>query len=435
VSPITRSESRTLSRRHVLKRGAAAAAAGAAAPVFSGWASPLTPAADAATLPLVNPKWSQSAVESFGVCAMPLHEGSVYEYRSAWISNLASMGVSFIRGTYKQGFGPTYETANLLRQHRMKWNMVLVTDLKQSDADITARVKDIAAKYADVCIAVEGINEPNTNRRGPQPANWKELTLQKQKVLWQAVQAQPALRGKVAVLGPSLHMQRATESDFQWFGAHGLNNYMTHAGTHCYPAGRYIDSNFETLTRAMRRYWPKPVWITETGYNNALSLRGGQAAVPEWVAGIYAPSAALEAIDRGWKVNWFEALDDLDTGLKDNVEANYGLYALGSTKAPPWRAKPAAVALKGILNGLKDPGPAYKPRAIGLRVSAATPDVRWTALGKRDGSVRLYLRRTAEVYDTQGDRKLSVAPVKVTITTAKGTRTVSVGPEVVSVLL
>jgi hypothetical protein len=185
----------------------------------------------------------------------------------------------------------------------------------------------------------------------------------------------------------------------------------------------------------MRRYWPKPVWITETGYNNALSLRGGQAAVPESVAGIYAPSAALEAIDRGWKVNWFEALDDLDSGLKDNVEANYGLYALGSTKAPPWRAKPAAVALKGILNGLKDPGPAYKPRAIGLRVSAATPDVRWTALGKRDGSVRLYLRRTAEVYDTQADRKLSVAPVKVTITTAKGTRTVSVGAEVISVLL
>jgi hypothetical protein len=366
---------------------------------------------------------------------MPLHDHSVYQYRSAWIDNLAAMGVSFIRGTYKPGFAPTYETARLLRGRRLKWHMVLITDLRQTDADIKARVNDIAAKNADVCVAVEGINEPNTDRRGPMPSNWRELTLQKQKVLWQAVQARPELRG-TAVLGPSLHMQRATESDFQWFASHGLNNYMTHAGTHCYPAGRYIDSNFDSLTSAMRRHWRKPVWITETGYNNALALTGGgPQPVPEWVAGVYAPSAALEAIDRGWKVNWFEALDDVDAGAKDDVEANYGLFAVGATKAPPWRAKPAAVALRGILPSLKDPGPAYRPPTIGLRVAASTPDVRWTALGKRDGSVRLYLRRTVEVYDTGTNRARSVANSRVTITTAKGTRTVSVGAEVVSVLL
>jgi hypothetical protein len=435
VSPKTPSQSSTLSRRSVLKHGAAVAAAGAAAPVFSGWASPLTPSASAATLPQVTPKSSQAALESFGVCAMPLHEHSVYKYRSAWIGNLASMGVSFIRGTYKQGFSPTYETASLLRSHRMKWNMVLVTDLRQSDADIVARVNDIAKRTADVCVAVEGINEPNYNRGGgPVPSNWRELTLQKQKVLWQAVQARPELRGK-PVLGPSLQMRHVTDADFAWFASHGLNNYMTHAGTHCYPTGRYIDSNFEADTRAMRKYWRKPVWITETGYTNALADARGQRPVPEWVAGVYAPSAALEAIDRGWKVNWFEVMDDVDPGALDNVEANYGLFAVGSSLAPPWRAKPAAVALKGILNGLKDPGPAFKPRTIGLRVSASTADVRWTALGKRDGSVRVYLRRTAEVYNADTDRKLSVANARVTITTAKGTKTVSVGPEVTSVLV
>jgi len=366
---------------------------------------------------------------------MPLHDHSVYQYRSAWIGNLANMGVSFIRGTYKPGFAPTYETARLLRERRMKWNMVLVTDLRQSDADIVARVKDIASKAADVCVAVEGINEPNHNRSGGSvPSNWRELTLQKQKVLWQAVQAS-SLRGK-PVLGPSLQMQRVKEADFAWFASHGLNNYMTHAGTHCYPTGRYIDTNFDSATRTMRKYWHKPVWITETGYTNALDDAGGQRPVPEWVAGVYAPSAALEAIDRGWKVNWFEVMDDFDAGARNEVEANYGLYAVGSSMSPSgWRAKPAAIALKGILNGLKDPGPAFKPRTIGLRVAASTADVRWTALGKRDGSVRLYLRRTAEVYNSDTDRKIAVADARVTITTAKGTRTVSVGPEVVSVLL
>ena len=436
MSSNTCPEPRTLSRRHVLKRGAVAAAAGAAAPVFSGWATPLTPAANAAALPLVTPKWSQLAVESFGVCAMPLHDHSVYQYRSAWIGNLAAMGASFIRGAYKNGAAPTYETVKLLRERRMKWEMVLVNDLSQSDADIRARVNDIAAKAADVCLAVEGINEPNHNRGGGSvPANWRELTLQKQKVLWQTVQAAPALRGK-PVLGPSLQMVKATEADFQWFATHGLNNYMTHAGTHCYAGGGYIDSNFDSKTQAMRKHWRKPVWITETGYTNALANTGGQRPVPEWVSGIYAPAAALEAIDRNWKVNWFEVLDDVDPGAKSNPEANFGLWAVGSTISPAgWRAKPAAVALKGILNGLKDPGPAYQPRPVGLRVTAATPDVRWTALGKRDGSVRLYLRRTVDVYDARTDRKLSVGTAKVTITSAKGTRTVYVGPEVTSVLL
>src|SRR3712207_9321649 len=88
------------------------------------------------------------------------------------------------------------------------------------------------------------------------------------------------------------------------------------------------------------------------------------------------------------------------------------LFRSSSTSPSGWRAKPAAVALRGILNGMKDPGPAYRPRAIGLRVSAATRDVRWTALGKRNGSVRLYLRRTADVYDARTDRKMSVAKVK-----------------------
>ncbi len=178
MSTNTPVQSRALSRRNVLKHGAVAAAASAAAPVFSGFAGPLTSSASAAGLPLVTPKSSQLALESFGVCAMPLHDHSVYHYRSAWIGNLASMGVSFIRGTYKQGFDPTYQTVSLLRQHHMKWGMVIVTDLRQSDADIVARVNDIARKAADVCLSFEGINEPNYNRGGGGVMrNWREVTL------------------------------------------------------------------------------------------------------------------------------------------------------------------------------------------------------------------------------------------------------------------
>ena len=433
-----RPQSRALSRRSILKRGALSAAAGVTAPVFSGWAGPLSSAANAA-LPMVAPKWSHRAVESFGVCAMPLHDKSVYHYRSSWISNLSSMGISYIRSSYEPGFAPTYETVSLLRQRGMKWGMIAVEEdeLTVSDSRIINRINDIANRAADVCLYVEGINEPNHSRDGsPVPSNWKELTLQKQKVVWQAVQARSELRGRVAVLGPSLQMNEVSDSDYKWFADRGLMNYMTHAGTHGYSGGRYPDRKFATQLKGVTTYWRKPVWITEAGYTNAQAGYWGPAPIPEWVAGVYAPSAVLEAVDRGWKYTWFEVLDDPDAGDKNITEANYGLYALENNRmAPPWRAKPAASALKAILTGMKDPGPTYTPRAIGLQVSAPTADVRWTALGKRDGSVRVYLRRAAEVYDAREKRTISVPKVTVTITTGKGTRTVSVGAEVVPVLL
>jgi hypothetical protein len=428
-----------LSRRSILRSGAITAAAGVTAPLFSGWAGPLAAPAGAAALPVVTPKWSQLAVQSFGVCAMPLHNKTAYRYRSAWIANLDSMGIHYIRSFYQHGAPATYETVSLLRQRGMKWGMGVISEheLAVPDSVIVSRVNDIAKRAADVCLFIEGINEPNHNRDGSRVrTDWRELTLRKQKVLWQAVQARPELRGRVAVLGPSLQMVQVSDADYKWFADRGLPKYMTHAGSHAYSGGKYPDRKFGTLLAPMTKYWKKPIWVTETGFTNSVAGPKGPSPVPEWVSGVYAPSAVLEAIDRNWNLSWFEALDDPDGGAKNLTEANYGLYALQNDRmAPPWRAKPAATALKSILAGMKDPGPTYRPASMGLRVAASTPDVRWTALGKRDGSVRLYLRRAIDVYDAKLKRTLPTTKVSVKVTTAKGTRTVSVGPEVVTIVL
>jgi len=434
VSTIPTGLSHALSRRTILST----ALAGASAPVWSGFAAnSLVPGASAATaLPTVTPKWSQVAQNSFGVCAMPMQDKTIYHYRSAWVANLAGIGVKNIRGLYANGFDPTYEMVSLLRKHGMKWGMNVIPDLGISDDAIRARVADIAARAADVCLFVEGINEPNYNRNGSRVSStWKEQTLHKQQVLWQAVKSHPQL-SNAAVLGPSLQTTVVTTSDYQWFASHGLPSYMTHAGSHCYPSGSYPDAKFGSMLKPVVDHWHKPVWITETGYSNALAFHtGGQKPVPEDIAAIYAPSAVLEAVDRGWHTTWFEALDDVDTGSKDNIEANWGLWAVANGAAPPWRVKPTATALKELLTGLADPGPAYSPAPIKLKVTAPVSDVRWTALGKRDGSVRLYLRRSKPCYDATHKVRVNVAPVSVTITTAKGARSVSVGSKVVTVKL
>jgi hypothetical protein len=238
----------------------------------------------------------------------------------------------------------------------------------------------------------------------------------------------------VKVLGPSLQMVVVSESDYKWFADNGLNRYMDFAGTHCYPGGWYPDKRHVQLLTPMQRHWKKPVWITETGYNNATASRVGAKPVPDDVSALYAPSAVLEAADRGHKMAWYELLNDVNP-LRTDVEAHYGLLAVGSSQAPPWTLKPAAAALADFLAELADPGPAYTPAAIGLRVDAGAPDVRWTPIAKRNGAVRLYLRRSQPCYDPRKRVRLRVPQVPVRVTTGSGTRTVQVGSRVVSLLL
>ncbi len=422
-----------LSRRHVVMAGVAAASS----PVWSGVAGPgLTESAEAATLPSVKPKWSHLAYESFGVNSMPNHIRTAYQYRRQWMQSLDGLGVRYFRGMWGRGSNSTYDTAALAREMGLKWGMTVIPTLSMSDDAIRASIADISARAASTCIYVEGVNEPNYPRQlGYVPTNWRQLTLQKQRVLWQAVRSHGNL-AHVKVLSPSLQMVKATASDYEWFARNGLLNYMSHCGTHLYPGGHYPDHTMDSRLAPMRKYWPKPVWVTETGYNNALATTGGHKPVPEDVAAIYGPSTILEAVDRNYQTVWFEALDDPDAGAKDEIEANLGMWALQSNRqAPPWRAKPVVPVLKAFLAELRDPGAAYSPRAIGLKVSSSASDVRWTALGKRDGSVRLYLRRARDCWDPQARVRLRVPAVATTITTAQGSRTVSVGSQVVTVRL
>jgi hypothetical protein len=67
---------------------------------------------------------------------------------------------------------------------------------------------------------------------------------------------------------------------------------------------------------------------------------------------------------------------------------------------------------------------------VTLTVTSPTDDVRWTALGKRDGSTWLHLRRTVDVWDPTSETPVTVDPVRVTVVSPSGRRTVDVGAEV-----
>ena len=417
------------SRRAVL---ASAAAVGTTAAVGTVGLSPA-----AAALPLVAPRTSQSVFARVGVNVLPNHIGTGYDYRSAWMATLGDLGTPYFRGFYEPRQSLTMDVVRRARSRKLRWGMSIATDSWVSADRIRNTIRHIADNAADVCLYVEGVNEPNWDRaRAYEPSGWIARTAAQQRAIWQAVRADRRL-DHVKVLGPSLRDISASESDYRALAQQGILANVSHAALHRYPNGTYPDQFLDQRFAMLRRQWPgKPVWITETGYQNALANTSGHKPVPEWVAAAYMPSAVLEAIDRGAAgVCFFELLDDPDRGAKNDTEANFGLYRSRDTVGPPWSAKPAATQLRAFLRSLVDPGPEFTPARVPLRVTSSASDLRWTLTARRNGVATLHVRRATDCWDNNAQRPISVARVPVRVETARGVRTLQVDHQVQSITL
>jgi hypothetical protein len=307
-------------------------------------------------------------------------------------------------------------------------------DWSLSDAGLVKRINHIADNAADVCLYVEGVNEPNHERDGSKaPSDWVQRTIQKQKIIWNTVKSNPKLR-HVRVVGPSLHAVVSTEADYAALGRAGLANYMDFAGLHRYPYGKYPDFLFDEKFDWIKKYWGgKRVWITETGYSNDIASRSVNP-VPEDISARYAPSALLEAVDGDCKVTWYELLDDPDAGAKDVRESNFGMFTTESLSGP-FRPKPVVASMRQILDTLRDDGGGYSPKEIPMRITSAAKDVRSTVIAKRDGTVTVFLRRSLSCWDTKARQRIYVPFADVTIESAKGTQKVRVDDVVRAVQL
>jgi hypothetical protein len=411
-----------LSRRRLLAAGFAGISA-TAVPASIGFSV----SSAAAALPTVRPISSQVAYSALGVCALPHRVNSPYLYVSQWIEALSQTGASYFRGMYDHEISATAEATRAARSHAIKWGMTVCPDLSFSDSTLVARIKHIAANAADICLFIEGINEPNYDpATGTVPAGWARRTVAKQRLIWQTAKGDSRL-SHAKILGPKLQATVGTESHYQALGAAGIAQYMDFAALACYPGGMYPYSLLDQRLGWIGQYWGgKPAWITETGYTNALAATRGHAVVPEDVAAIYAPSLLLEAVEHGCLVSVFELLDSPDGAVKDHTEANFGLFAMQVGEAPPWRAKPIVSALRSLLSGLKDPGPAYTPAPISLSVTSSASDVQSTVTAKRNGSATVHLRRAKNCWDPVSKSPLAVPEVAVRIRTAQSTRTVMV---------
>jgi len=423
--------------RRTFLAGASAVSAVSAVSVGSLLSGSFTPAA-AAGLPMVTPVWSESIRRSFGVAVQPQFIDSPYGDAAAWPKYVSQMGATWIRGKYN--ISPNLRASNdtIIKQCRMlglKWVMTVIPeDWSMSIPQLKAVLADIRGRAADVCIAIEGMNEPNHNKDGsPLRRDWAAATVAYQKVIWDFVHATPSM-SHVSVLSPSLQMGGKTPlTDFNALTAAGIKGKMDYAGMHSYPAGLKPDNQIETRLGYVRSAWGAvPTWVSETGYNNAMAApMAGPRPVPVDVAATYGPRSVLEYFSRGCKSARYELLSEPDPKNAD-CESGYGLLNCPSNDPATWTLKPEYNVMRKFLGGLKDTATNYKPTAVPLQVTAPST-VKWVLTAKSDGTTTLYAYLNSSIWDVAKRTHLNPAPVNVKVTDRAGTRTIKVGAAITAI--
>ncbi|MBA2444949.1 MAG: hypothetical protein H0V49_06425 [Nocardioidaceae bacterium] len=379
-------------------------------------------------LPTVEPVEANRLVRGFGVCAHPNFNTATYQHTTAWVERLAGTNASYFRGMYTPNLPSVRFATTEARRLGVGWLATVAPEnWSVTGAQLIARLEHLRDNAADVVIAIEGINEPNHERSGgPPPADWPQRTVAIQKVIWDFVQATPAL-AHVQVIGPSLHASVSTvHEDHLRLGHLGCQNYFDYAGLHRYFGGRYPDHLVdERLGWIKEAYGDRPTWVTETGYTNCVANTKQHKPVPENVSAAYGPLCLLEFAIRGCRSTRYELLDDPDENAKDVVESNFGLWRTPSLDPGTWTEKPEATVMRDFLSFLEDPGPHYTPAPVQLRVTA--PDnVKNLVVGKRNGSATLLLWQNTAIFDPNSQTAITVPSASVGVKTASGFRAVNV---------
>ncbi len=416
------------SRRGFLAGAAAASAVGVGGSVLTGAYQP----AAANILPTVTPVWSEAIRRSFGVAVQPQMLKTPYVAATAWPQYAAEMNATYIRGKYSTGASLREVTASITAQCRalgLKWVVTLIPeDWSMSLAQLGSVLAHIRDNAADVCIGVEGMNEPNHNRDGsPVRPDWAAAAVAYQKVIWDFVTTTPAL-SHVSVVGPSLQMGGTDPYvDFEALAAAGLPGLMHYAGMHSYPGGLKPDSKVDTRLGYVRDAWGAvPTWVSETGYTNAMNApMVGPRPVPTDVSAAYGPRSLMDYYTRGCNSARYELLSEPDP-TNAEPEYSYGLLNCPSNDPATWTVKPEYEVMRDLLGALKDPAPTYTPSPVPLQVTAPS-NVKWLLTAKADGTTTLYAYLNASIWDVQKRVRLNPSPVDVKITDRAGTRTVKVG--------
>ncbi len=366
-------------------------------------------AASAAEVPAIAPIAATSAdslVDSYGVGIHLAFLDTPYADAAAVAVKLSDLGVRHVRDDLFMNNPRQYAGIKTVADRGIRFNLIM--GRPTSAATPAAYVDTVATQIAPGAVeSVEGTNEWDLFSGGS--TLWATELMTHQKDLYEATKANPAT-SHLPVLGPALA--------FRWnYVALGdLTPYSDFANAHMYPGGFQPSNEVTRVTTAVRGVinTGKPLITTESGYHNAVNTTNGHPAVPEDVAGVYLPRLLLEHYLRGEKRMYgYELIDEFDDPGKTDPEAHFGL--LRRDLSP----KPAYAAMKSLLGLANDPGPAFTPESLPVKIEGYPSDARSVLTQKRNGQHVLFLWRDVSIYDPVLKQPQPVTPTNVTLRLAE----------------
>ncbi len=348
---------------------------------------------------------ADSLVDTYGIGVHLAFLDTPYKDATAVANALSDLGVRHVRDDLYMNNARQYAGIKTVADKGIKFNLIMGNPSSHDSA--ADYVNTVATQIQPGAVeSVEGSNEWDLFSGGD--PLWAVNLLSRQRELYQASKANPAT-ADLPVLSPALAFK------WNYATAGDLSAYADYANAHTYPGGYKPSNELSQITTAVRGSVPsKPLVSTEAGYHNALNTTNGHLPVPEDVAGVYTPRVLLEHFLRGEKrVYTYELLDEFDDPGKTNPEANFGLLHRDLTP------KPAYSAMKNLLGLLSDPGPAFTPTSLPVKVTGYPSDGKYVLTQKRNGQYVLLLWRDVQVYDPATKQAQNVTPTNVTLQLAK----------------
>lgn len=334
---------------------------------------------------------SDAFVDSVGV-NLHLHSGNtLYQTNYPLIrSSLVTLGVRHVRdGFIQTTWQPYYDRFQELGQLGIKGIFTTGPDVP------TSVLQSWPLKVPASFEAYENANEFDVNN-----ANWLALLQSGMPTIYSAAKtganytvAAPTL----VIPGSSLTLGNMS----RYVDVGNIHDYFSNfnPGTAGWGDNGYGSIPYN-LALAARVSGSKPVWATETGYNNDSR---SSSFVDETVASTYIPRLLLEHWNAGITRTY---LYELATSSTDQ---DYGLLRMDGSQ------KPAFKAVANLLNLLSDKGSAFTPSQLDYTIQGAPATVHKLLLQKRDGTFYLALWNEVPVYDPYKHIPIAVAPQAVTL--------------------
>ncbi|MBJ7331418.1 MAG: hypothetical protein JHC95_16105 [Solirubrobacteraceae bacterium] len=155
----------------------------------------------------------------------------------------------------------------------------------------------------------------------------------------------------------------------------------------------------------------RPFVLTEAGYHNAMNETVRQRPVDQATAAVYTTRMLLEHFRTGaTRTYLYELADSWNDQDAAHQEANWGLFTAA------WKPKPAADAVRNLLNVLRDPAPSPRGAELGFSVTGGDANLRSMVFSRVGGGFTIVLWRPESIWNHATKQPIPVADVPMTVT-------------------